>query len=437
MSVKFQGVEVVPVEPWLVRAFHTLMTKDHLAHFGYWEDNDDPEAVPTLQPDQNGESGQYRMYLLDTDEGRKIVLYWSGMTVPVLDWSADNKDVDNYLDLLFSAKEQLEIMAPRKSYRTQRKFETQADLIGKWAELIDHARRFRNTLVGWSWDRESDLLDTTGHRYVDDDVVDRAVASIDPKVSFHAGQNDINQVGDSLYFQDVKVFKVETSPAEAERLATWCERQSQLAFAQFKTLGGEKDWDYVLEKRMKARINRIVGLALVKSALSDMRYGVAAVKAEFFSWLGLLPGREADKLWLAASRRAYLDHYRKTGEWRPPKSVDDLVRCARRGSLVFDYLLHAVGSAVGNQLTSFFEKVKTAFPLEKRNEQTFTHQKLIKFLPVREAQTRQTGGYFFRQKKSAWNHWLSNPVTSTPAPVAIPRPRKKKSSIGAMSLLDI
>jgi hypothetical protein len=441
MSVKYRGVEVVPVDTWLVNAFHTLMLKDELVHFWHWaEEGSDHDAVPALEPDQNGESGQYRMYPLDTDEGRKIVLYWSAMTVPILDWSARDEHITQYVAYLRVAKADLEEIAPRKTYRTQRKYETQAVMIGKWADLIEHAQRYRNALLGKVLDPESGeyVPRSDGHAFVDDPYNKNGVRHSEPKFSFLQAEEGITQVGDSFYVEDVKVFRVDTPPEEAERLAKWCDRQAELVLAQYRVTGGAKDHDFFLEKRMKSKLNRLVGLAMARKALDVLRYGVNTLKAEFFERMGVFPGKEAERMWVAATRRSYLEHHRKTGEWRPPTSLDDLVRCARKKGLIFEYLLHFAGSSFGHQLSGLFRRVKEECSITFTNPRRFQHQKLLKFLPVKKAQTRQSGEYFYLPKKEAWAHWVAGPKRDlAPAPVAIPRPRQKKTTIGAMSLLDI
>lgn len=441
MSVKYRGVEVVPVDTWLVNAFHTLMLKDDLAHLDYWASEDsDPEAVPSLEPDQHGESGQYRLYPLDTDEGRKIVLYWSAMTVPILDWSARDDHVDDYVHMLLEAKADLEAEAPRKSYFTQRKYETNAVMIGKWVDLIEHARRYRNSLLGWVLDPETGdyYPRTDGHAFMDISYNKNGVKHVEPKLGFLEAEDRITQVAESFYYEDVKVFRTSTPPEEAERLAQWCDRQADLILAQYRVTGGAKDHDFFLEKRMKSRLNRIVGLALTRRALEAVRYKVDSLKAAFFQRMGLKPSKIAERSWASASRRAYLDHHRLTGEWRPPTSVDDLVRCANRKGLVFDYFLHAANTIFGHQLSDVFRRVKESCPLKFTNPAEFQHQKLLKFLPVKDAQTRQTGQFHHRPKKDAWMHWLAGSQPNiSPAPAAIPRPRQKKNTIGAMSLLDL
>lgn len=453
MSVKYLGVEVVPVETWLVNSFHTLMGKDELARFRYWRDNDgekweydgEPRDVPILQPDQHGESGEYRMFLADTDEGRKVVLYWSGTTVPVLEWSASNEDVDYYLDQLRAAQEDLETIALTRSYRYQRRYENQANIIGKWADLIEHAREFRNSLLGWDWDRESGsiIMYEDAHVFVDDQDMNYGLSYKEPKFSFLKEQEEIHEVGGAFYLQDVKVFRVETPPGEADRLSYACDLQAELALSKYLTTGELKDYDYYLEKKLKAKINRVVGLAIVKMSVSLVRSGVSSLKAQFLAKLGLPPSEESDRLWGAASRRTYLDHHMRTGEWRSPFSADQLAQNSYSKGLVFDHILHSVGGGFGIQLTSLFLQTKQECPVEVSNPGQFTHQKLLKFLPVSEGQIRQAGTYFYRGKSEAWAHWVSKGHPGIyDAPTATPRPekkkkKKKKMTIGAASLMDI
>lgn len=443
MSVKFQGVELVPVEGWVVRAFHTLMTKDELVRFKYWRDNHgerweydgQPRDVPILQPDQHGESGEYRMFLADTDEGRKIVLYWSGMTVPVIDWSVNDGHLDDYLETLRAAAEELESDALRRSYRTQRKYETNAELIRKWADLLDHAREFRNTLIGWKYLPEEGQLvpDDEGHVFVDDPDMPYGLAYKNPDLDYFHGQNDVHEVGGAFYFRDVKVFRSNTPPAEAIRLSQWCQKQSELALQKYLVTGDSKDYERFLERGLKAKLNKLVGVVMAKNARSSNN----GLKAAFLSRLGMEQGALADRVWGVASRRAYLDHHRRTGEWKTPDSVDDLMRHTGLKGLVFDHLLHTTGGQLfGVRLTTEFRRLRELCSVSKPVKKEFGHQKLLKFLPVPEV---DFGAFYYRDKKSAWAHWVSKDTWSTQeAPLAIPRPEApKKVTLGMTSLLDI
>lgn len=443
MSVKYQGVEVVPVEGWVVRAFHNLMKKDELVKFKYWRDNQgerweydgQPRDVPILQPDQHGESGEYRMFLADTEEGRKIVLYWSGMTVPVIDWSVNDGDLDNYLSLLQNAAWELESDAVRRSYRTQRNYESRADLIRMWAELLEHSREFRNTLIGWKYLPEEGRLipDENGHVFVDDPDMPYGLEHKNPDLDYFNGQDEVHEVGGAFYFRDVKVFRSDTPPSEAIRLSQWCKKQSELALQKYLVTGDSKDYDHFLERGLKARLNQLVGVLMTK----NLKLSMSRLKTEFLSRMSLEPCRESDRLWGVASRRAYLDHHRRTGEWQTPDSVDELMRHTGLKGLLFDHLLHTTGGQLfGVQLTSEFHRVKELCSVKKLVREEFGHQKLLKFMPVREASTRS---FAYRNKKSAWAHWVSKGTQeSQPAPIAIPRPEApKRSTIGAANLFDI
>lgn len=443
MSVKYQGVEVVPVEGWIVRAFHTLMKKDELVKFKYWRDNEgerweydgQPRDVPILQPDQHGESGEYRMFIADTNEGRKIVLYWSGMTVPVIDWSVNDGDLDNYLLTLQDAAWELEEDASRRSYRTQRKYENNADLIRKWADLLEHAREFRNTLIGWKYLPEEGQLvpDDKGHVFVDDPDMTYGLDYKNPDLNYFHGQDEIHEVGGAFYFRDVKVFRSNTPPSEAVRLSHWCKKQSELSLQKYLVTGDSRDYDRFLERGLKARLNQLVGVVMTK----NLKVWDSGLKMALLSRIGMKSGEAADRVWEVANRRAYLDHHRRSGKWKTPDSVDELMRHTGLKGLVFDHLLHTTGGQLfGVQFTSEFHRVKELCSVSKPAKREFEHQKLLKFLPVPEVSTHS---FYYRNKKSAWAHWVSKDTwNGQEAPLATPRPEApKKIASGMTSLLDI
>lgn len=434
MSVKFLGIELVPVEGWLVRAFHTLMKKDELAWFDLWKNDDgekweydgQPRDVPILQPDQHGESGQYRMFVSDTNEGRKVVLYWSGMTVPVIDFSANDGHVDHYIEHLRCAAEELRFAAPSKSYRTQRKYETNADVVEKWADLVEHSRQFRNSVIGYEYLPDEGVLVPSGHAFLDSESMEYGLTYKDPEVDYLKDQLEVTEVGGSFYYRDIKVFRSTTAPGEAHRLSEWCYDQSQLALAKYLVTGLSGDYEHFLERRLKSKINRLTGFSIVKASLSAARAGVSKLKAKLMAALGLAPGDFFNRIWGAANRRVYLDHYRKTGEWKTPDDLDCLVGAAKAPGVFFDHLLHTTGS--GTILSSEFLRVKDSCAVDREIPEVFLHQKLLKYLPAE-------GTSFYRDKSSAWAHWAQKGITKTEAPVAIPRP--VKDTIGAANLFDI
>lgn len=428
MSVKYLGVEVVPIEPWLVRSFHTLKDQDRLVSFGMWchsvpssvkgkpwlgyghggtgRDSRDDTYSPVLEPGDPGER-QHRMFLLDTDEGRKIVLYWSGATTPILDWSASNEDIEYYLEWLKYAEDDLVSQAPRKSYRTQRRYETQADLIRCWAELVEHARDFRDRLLGWEWeDGETKHYEDTPV-YFEDPGMEYGLGYKVPNLNIFQSQGNVHEVGDVFYYKDTKVFRSDTTVQEAKEYGDSCDLQSDLALAKYLATGGAKDYDFYLEKKVRAKVDRLVLFIMVKSTKDLLFSTLRELKRKFIGSLKGASHKEVEETWGVVSRRAYLDYHRQTGKWRSPQTLDELLTHTQQSGFLFDHLLHTqMNPTFGDQLTEEFTRLRLECQIEVVNRGEFTHQKLVKFMPVKGAQTRQSGHFLHREKKSATLHYL-------------------------------
>lgn len=419
MSVKYLGVEVVPIEPWLVRSFYTLMKKDNLINSFYWDHDltvhwtqeqieTEAKLRPIVEPGLPGERGVYRMFLSDTDEGRKIVLYWNGKTVPILDWSASNGDIQYYLEWLVWAENELLEKAPYFWYRKQRQLETQADLIGKWAELTKYAQDFRNKLLGWEYDPEEDQT----YQYddlkvwIEDPDMEYGLDYEEPDLSILEGEGNVHQVAGAYYYKDTKVCRASVPSDELREYGEACEYQADLILAKYLTVGHSKDYDFWLEKKMRAGIDRLVADEIESSSFPSR--GDSQVKQSLLKHTGIKEGGIFERVWMAACRRAYLLKHKLTGVWESPQTLEEVLPHTSGPGLVFDYILHKDHNhAFGDQLSEDFKVLQEQCRVSPRQENRYVRWKLKSFRPVVEAQTRQSGHYHYRERQSAINHYLS------------------------------
>lgn len=431
-GVKHLGVVVVPIELSLTKAIAGMAKDDRLADFqarvpeefrnvGEWRDPFNAvgrSGVYPFQPDDPSEHRDHRMFIVDTDEGRKVAVYWSGKTIPLIDWYASDSDLRSYVGKLESIADIKEMEADLKKRKsTKAKYLKEAEAVRGWSLIVDTARKFRNDMIGLGYEFSNVEVDEElipKEVLLDDKGLSYGIEYKEPNLELDIEQ--INEVAGTLYYKDIKLMSAETSPETARRYAESCESQSELALVKYLATGSVADYNYFLEKRMKSGIDFLVAEYLanrdsceIEEDSKEESKSNKELKSRFLE-VGVSSRantkKKAEKEWEVANRRAYLEFGRSNGSWRVAETLEELLAYTDSGGSVFDSLLHRTTNRVfGDQLSTEFVKIQEECRVVRPVFNDFRHQRLVKYLPVPNYQTRQQGVYVYRSKQSAYHFY--------------------------------
>lgn len=369
MVVKYEGVVIVPVDVKLAKAFRTICknayTLNRYLPLISVEETEHGEKVsvlstylPSLTPEDLVDDKvkfsdyNFKLFVLDTSEGRKIVLRWEDKTIPVMDWDALPEDIDAYREVLDSAVESFEYKIQHgKSKYHKKRWRESIEGIDSWRDILEEAELFRDKLCDLAksgvdesirysakvhecdkikdglkfLERENPRLHDKNHNCRKLKPSVRGIKYKEPKFNLRGSLRDIHVVGSKYYYKDLRVCSVGTGVSDLRVYANACLRQSGIAKKKYRVTGATADRDYATEKELKGKINGSLIFMMIK--MTKGRREAAASEAllqDLSCRLGL--SREAvAPLWEASSLKAYREFRELNGYWRPPQTVEELL----------------------------------------------------------------------------------------------------------------